>query len=345
MLRQVKVKRSQLVKVSLVFAVLVSLPKTIYIYNKVLEGDKDFSMDWVLDFLIKLVFFFLFSWLILQLNSNWGYLFTKYKKAIRVGAIVILNLAILLIGAPLLDFILTIVIGHPLPREEKGFLLFVLTVLFIILLFVSRILRLQMVSQVSIIENERLKQQNLQTELAALKNQIDPHFLFNSLNSLTCLIRDNEKATQFVKKLSFMYRYILQSGDRDLVSLKEELKFLESYSYLIKTRYRDRFTIDIEIDKKYHEKEIPPLALQLLVENAVKHNEISETNPLTVKIFYKDGFIYVENILQPRTVMAEGTGNGLVNLDKRYFLIAKQNITITKNDNKFSVKLPLKSGK
>ena len=344
MLRQVKVKRSQLVKVSLVFAVLVSLPKTIYIYNKVLVGDMDFSMDWVLDFLIKLIFFFLFSWLILQLNSNWGYLFTKYKKTIRVGAVVILNLAILLIGAPLLDFILTLVIGHPLPKEEKGFILFVLTVLFIILLFVSRILRLQMVSQVSLIENERLKQQNLQTELAALKNQIDPHFLFNSLNSLTCLIRDNEKATQFVKKLSFMYRYILQSGDRDLVSLKEELKFLESYSYLIKTRYRDRFTIEIEIDKKYHEKEIPPLALQLLVENAVKHNEISETNPLTVKIFYKDGFIYVENILQPRTVMAEGTGNGLVNLDKRYYLIAKQNITITKNDNKFSVKLPLKSG-
>ena len=201
-----------------------------------------------------------------------------------------------------------------------------------------------MVQQVSLIENERLKQQNLQTELVALKNQIDPHFLFNSLNSLTCLIRDNDEATQFVKKLSFMYRYILQSGDRDLVSLKEELKFLESYSYLIKARYRDRFTIDIEIDEKYLEKEIPPLALQLLVENAVKHNEISETNPLTVKIFYKNGFIYVENILKPRTVMAEGTGNGLMNLDKRYYLIAKQNIVITKDDNIFSVKLPIKSG-
>lgn len=344
MLRQVKAKQSQLVKISLLFAVLVSLPKTIYIYKMVLEGNMDLSMDWVKDFLIKLVFFFLFSWLILQLNSNWGYSFIKFKKAIRIVVLVILNLAILLIGPLILDFIFTFIIGDPLPEEEKGFLKFVLTILVIILLFVSRILRLKMVQQVSLIENERLKQQNLQTELAALKNQIDPHFLFNSLNSLTCLIRDNDEATQFVKKLSFMYRYILQSGDRDLVSLKEELKFLKSYSYLIKTRYRDRFTIDIEIDEKYHEKEIPPLALQLLVENAVKHNEISETNPLTVKIFYKDGFIYVENILQPRTVMAEGTGNGLVNLDKRYYLIEKQNIVITKEDNKFSVKLPLKSG-
>jgi len=344
MLRQVKVKQSQLVKISLLFAVLVSLPKTIYIYKKVLEGDMDFSMDWLMDFFIKLVFFFLFSWLILQLNSNWSYLFKQYNKVLRIAALVILNIIILIIGPPVLDFIFTLIIGHPLPEDEKGFLMFVLTILVIILLFVSRILRLKMVQQVSLIENERLKQQNLQTELVALKNQIDPHFLFNSLNSLTCLIRDNDEATQFVKKLSFMYRYILQSGDRDLVSVKEELKFLESYSYLIKARYRDRFTINIEIDEKYHEKEIPPLALQLLVENAVKHNEISETNPLTVKIFYKDGFIYVENILQPRTVMAEGTGNGLVNLDKRYYLIEKQNIVITKDDNKFSVKLPLKSG-
>ena len=344
MLRQVKVKQSQLVKISLLFAVLVSLPKTIHIYKMVHEGNMDLSMDWVKDFFVKLVFFFLFSWLILQLNSNWGYLFTKYKKAIRIAGLVILNLTILLIGPPILDLIFTFIVGHPLPEEEKGFLMFVLTVLVIILLFISKILRLQMVQQVSLIENERLKQQNLQTELTALKNQIDPHFLFNSLNSLNCLIRDNDEASQFVKKLSFMYRYILQSGDRDLVSLKEELKFLESYSYLIKARYRDRFTIDIEIDEKYLEKEIPPLALQLLVENAVKHNEISETNPLTVKIFYKNGFIYVENILQPRTVMAEGTGNGLVNLDKRYYLIENQNIVITKDDNIFSVKLPLKSG-
>ena len=106
----------------------------------------------------------------------------------------------------------------------------------------------------------------------------------------------------------------------------------------------DRIDIDIKVDSKYHEKEIPPLALQLLVENAVKHNEISETNPLTVNIYTKDGYVFVENILQPRTVMADGTGNGLINLDKRYHLIAKQSITINKDNNKFSVKLPLKQG-
>lgn len=341
MLRQIRVKQSQLVKISLLFAVLVSLPKTIYIYKMVQAGDMDFSIDWIKDFFIKLIFFFLFSWLILQLNSNWGYFFNNYKKTIRIVALVILNLATLII-APLILRGVHFLINMPMAEEEKGFIPVILSVLVVILLFISRILRLQMVQQKSLLENERLKQQNLQTELTALKNQIDPHFLFNSLNSLSSLIRDNEEAAQFVKKLSFMYRYILQSGDRDLVTVREELKFLESYAYLIRTRYRNRFILNIQIENEYLEKEVPPLALQLLVENAVKHNEISETNPLEVKIFTNQEYVFVENKLQPRTVMAEGTGNGLVNLDKRYYLITKQNIKIHKDDKKFSVKLPLK---
>ena len=230
MLRRIQVKQSQLVKISLLFAVLVSLPKTIYIYKMLHSGDMDFSMVWVKDFFIKLIFFFLFSWLIVQLNSNWGYLFSRNKKALRIVLLFVLNIAILVTAPALLDFIYPLITGNPISNEEKGFLFVVLTTLVILLLFISRILRLQMVQQSSLIENERLKQQNLQTELTALKNQIDPHFLFNSLNSLNCLLRDNDEAAQFVKKLSFMYRYILQSGDRDLVSLTEELKFIESHS-------------------------------------------------------------------------------------------------------------------
>lgn len=138
-----------------------------------------------------------------------------------------------------------------------------------------------------------------------------------------------------------MYRYILQSGDSDLVSVREELKFLESYTYLIQTRYRDRFSIDIKIEDDFLEREIPPLALQLLVENAVKHNEISESNPLNVQIYSKEGFIYVENHIQPRTTLAEGTGNGLQNLKKRFLLLRKQALTITTENNTFSVQLPL----
>ena len=139
-----------------------------------------------------------------------------------------------------------------------------------------------------------------------------------------------------------MYRYILQSRDSDLVTIREELKFLESYTYLIKTRYRDRFTIDITIDDKHLEEGIPPLALQVLVENAVKHNEISEVNPLKVKIFSKGGSIFVENVLRPRSTLADGTRNGLQNLEKRYLLLRKQMIKVNRGNGLFSVELPLK---
>ena len=177
--------------------------------------------------------------------------------------------------------------GVEMTERDTGFLNFTYVNLLIALFFIGRILRLQADKQASRIENELLKQQSLQNELMALKNQIDPHFLFNSLNSLTSLIRDNDRATQFVTKLSHMYRYILQSGESDLVTVREELKFTESYTHLIRARYRDRFSIDIEIADKYLDREIPPLALQLLVENAVKHNEISRTNPLTCTYLFK----------------------------------------------------------
>ena len=138
-----------------------------------------------------------------------------------------------------------------------------------------------------------------------------------------------------------MYRYILQSGDRNLVSVQEELKFLESYTYLIETRYRDRFSIDIQIEEDLLEEQIPPLALQLLVENAVKHNEISESNPLKVDIYSKEASIFVENPLRPRTTLAEGTGNGLSNLRKRYSLLRKQELIVKTENNTFKVELPL----
>ena len=239
--------------------------------------------------------------------------------------LIIIDIVVLFIILTLWKFLHPFLVDIPLSDEDKGFLFFRYWILLIVLFFIARILRLQTDQQENRIENERLKQQNLQNELAALKNQIDPHFLFNSLNSLTSLIRDNVKATQFVKKLSYMYRYILQSGDTDLVSIKDELKFLESYAYLIHTRYRDRFDIEIQIEDKYLEEQIPPLALQLLVENAVKHNEISESNPLKVRLYSKNGSLFVENPIRPRTTLAEGTGNGLLNLKKDFHFCESNN--------------------
>tara|TARA_R110002167_G_scaffold84156_6_gene228739 strand:- start:1981 stop:3021 length:1041 start_codon:yes stop_codon:yes gene_type:complete len=339
-----QVKQSQIVKISLLVSMLLSLPKTVFIYKMIERGKMDFSDVSGPEFVLQFLFYFLFSWLILQLSANWTYKYIT-SAAIRVISSIVIGAVVLIVFLYLLGITYPIFAGHTIAKEEKGFLFFNYAIVLTVLIFVARILRLQVIQKETILENEQLKGQNLQSELTALKNQIDPHFLFNSLNSLNSLIRENKQATAFVTKLSFMYRYILQSGDRDSVSLKEELKFLESYIFLIKTRYRDRFIIDINIEDSYLEKNVPPLALQLLVENAVKHNEISETNPLRVNIYSKDNAIFVENEVRPRSTLADGTGNGLSNLDKRYYLLVKQKLTITTQNNIFCVKLPLLKSK
>jgi len=334
------VKQSSIVKIAILLAILVSVPKTIFIYDMVSQ-DKEFLDVWIADLVYRLIFFFLFSWTILQVNANVGYSKYHWSTSVRLSVMVLVNIAVLIGTLSFFEFLYPYVIQIEMNARDKGFLAFTYTILLLALVFIGRILRLQVEKQETRIENEHLKQQSLQNELIALKNQIDPHFLFNSLNSLTSLIRDNEPATQFVKKLSYMYRYILQSGDSDLVSVKEELKFLESYTYLMRTRYRDRFTIDINIAPDYLAQEIPPLALQLLVENSVKHNEISETHPLKVSIYSKDGSIFVDNPMRLRKTFTEGTKNGLLNLKKRYILLLRKELTVRTENDIFSVQLPL----
>jgi two-component system LytT family sensor kinase len=296
----------------------------------------------VVDFLFRLVFMVFFSWAILEINANVVYIKFKLRGTFATVSIIMLDLVMLFATLTIWKELHPIIVDSPLSDEDRGFLTFGYVTLLIVLYFVARILRLQANQRVSDIENEHLKHQNLQKELTALKNQIDPHFLFNSLNSLTSLIRDNEPATKFVKKLSYMYRYILQSGDSDLVSIREELKYLESYTYLLKTRYRERFEIEVNIAEGLKGRKIPPLALQLLVENAVKHNEISESNPLLVRVYSRENSIFVENPLRPRTTMAEGTGTGLLNLRKRYLLLQQQDILVRTENGIFQVELPLR---
>lgn len=340
-----QVKQSAIIKIGVLIAILASLPKTIFLYEMISEGNLGFASIWITDLLYRLIFFFLFSWAILELNANIGYAKYKWSTKMRMAVLVLINIAILVAALVLFKFMYPLLLGTEISARDNGFLNFTYVNLLIALFFIGRILRLQTDKQESRMENERLKQQSLQNELMALKNQIDPHFLFNSLNSLTSLIRDNEKATQFVKKLSHMYRYILQSGESDLVSVREELKFTESYTHLIRTRYRDRFSIDTQIEDRFLDREIPPLAIQLLVENAVKHNEISKSKPLTVRIYMKEGSIYVANPIQPRTVLKEGTKNGLLNLKKRYVLLLKKEVKVHTENNIFAVELPLSKRK
>ncbi|MEM9143790.1 MAG: histidine kinase, partial [Bacteroidota bacterium] len=212
----------------------------------------------------------------------------------------------------------------------------------VMLLVISKAIKLHNQSKLDAVEKEVLKQQSLENELAALKNQINPHFLFNSLNSLSLLVREDQKAAgKFINKLSFLYRYILQSKDQDLVTVKEELKFLESYIHLIKERYRDNFKVNIHIKEHQLQKKIPTLALQLLMENAVKHNEISNGKPLEVDVFDENNYLVVKNRLQRRIGHIESTHTGLRNLNTRFKLHLGEELRISKDGAHFTVKLPM----
>ncbi|MDC1105214.1 histidine kinase [Prolixibacteraceae bacterium] len=189
--------------------------------------------------------------------------------------------------------------------------------------------------------NNQLQEDKLRAELHALQNQINPHFLFNSLNVLISEIYlDQESAVTYTQHLSDIYRYVLQSIDHYTVKLKDEIDFLNSYIYIQKTKYEDAFQVKIDIDKETLNKEIPVLALQLLVENAIKHNAILQNKPLVLDISSDEGRLVVTNTLGAKPVTTSG-GVGLKNLNRRYRLLSSQSIEVDKSASHYRVILPL----
>lgn len=193
------------------------------------------------------------------------------------------------------------------------------------------------------IENESLKSEALQSQFESLKNQLSPHFLFNSLTALKTLINESpETAQNYVNNLSKALRYTLQSNEKQLVTLKEELEFTDSYLFLIKMRFDTNLTVVIRTDEQFMLYELPPLTIQTLVENAVKHNEVSKRKPLTLIIeTTENGSLFVQNSIQAKITEEEGTGIGLTNLSKQFQLLLGKEITISKENNEFKVEIPL----
>ena len=197
--------------------------------------------------------------------------------------------------------------------------------------------------QDSVTETEQLKKANLQSQFDALKNQVSPHFLFNSLNTLSSLIEDNpDKAIKFVNQLSVVYRYLLQSNEKELSTLAEELAFLNAYFFLLKTRFDDGIFMKIDIDQKFQQFLIPPLTLQILVENSVKHNIVSVTKPLLITLTSSgENLLIVKNNFQKKTLLVTSNGLGLANIAAKYKLLNKPGLEIIENKNDFIVTLPL----
>ncbi|NDV59356.1 sensor histidine kinase [Bacteroides sp. 519] len=193
-----------------------------------------------------------------------------------------------------------------------------------------------------IIENQQLQAENILGQYEVLKNQLNPHMLFNSLNTLQSLTReDTQKAQEYIRELSRVLRYTLQGNEEKTVTLYDEMQFLSAYSFLLKMRYENNLHFVLQIDKSLEAYFLPPMSLQVLIENAVKHNEISDRNPLTIHIYTDDGpVVCVSNAIQPRLTHSSGTGIGLANLAKRYQLLFGQDISITEDIN-FTVRIPL----
>lgn len=197
------------------------------------------------------------------------------------------------------------------------------------------------------LQKNKLKEQKIiagtaSAQFESLKNQIDPHFLFNSLNVLTSLIEEHpENAQRFTTSLSKIYRYVLDQKDKELVSLEEELAFAKTYIQLLQMRFENSLYFELPETVSNPDAKVVPLSLQLLLENTIKHNIVSETKPLYIRIYVEGNYLVIENDLQPKEVLKTRKGVGLQNIINRYGIITNRKVEILNNKHIFKVKLPI----
>jgi len=194
----------------------------------------------------------------------------------------------------------------------------------------------------SLIDVEKHKAESVSAQLENLKNQLNPHFLFNNLSVLASLVyKDQDKAVEFINELSKVYRYILENKNAELVSLQAELDFLEHYIYLLKIRFDSSISFDILIDDYCKSLFMPPMSLQMLVENAIQHNEASQSNPLRISIYTGLKLITIKNPVNFRRDKIISSKTGLKNIESRYSFFTSQQVDITNDGKVFQVTLPL----
>ena len=280
------------------------------------------------------------------LNTKWDWI-TQTKQRVTVGIIgtIIYTIPVVL-G---INYLLWIVIGGAdVVMFFSGSSLFIHLFYIIISFGVSSFLHAKafMTNWKIAMTQESTKQEIVaKTETAkfeSLKSQLDPHFLFNSLNVLTSLIGENPyKAEKFTTKLSKIYRYVLEQRNKDLIPVLEEIKFANTYMELLGMRFEDAVKFEIPSSIMNENLKIVPLSLQLLLENAVKHNVVSSSKPLTIRIYEKDNYLIIENNINPKQAIGQGTRVGLRNIVDRYGLITDKNVIIENNNKIFKVSLPL----
>ena len=194
------------------------------------------------------------------------------------------------------------------------------------------------------VEAEQFKKESVEAQFEALRNQINPHFLFNCFNALSSLVyKDADVSAKFIAQLSVVYRYLLYNQEKKVVRLKEELSFIDAYFYLLKIRFGDNIIIDKQIRAEDENYFLAPATLQMLIENAIKHNVVSSRFPLHIHLFIEDHWIVVSNSLQEKQVKEDSTHIGLKNIQSRYAFLSDEEVKIIKTSSEFLVKIPLVS--
>ncbi len=194
----------------------------------------------------------------------------------------------------------------------------------------------------SIEEREQAKQAQIRSELAGLRNQVNPHFLFNSMNTLmNIVIEDQQLAVNFLKKLSKVYRYVLENREAQTIPLRQELDFIHSYVFLQKERFKGNLEVKIDIADHHLDQHIIPLSLQILFENAIKHNIISRRKPLLIEVFVNEGKLVILNNLQRKEQVMDSTKVGLENIKTRYRFFTEETVEVKENEQYFAVAIPL----
>lgn len=256
----------------------------------------------------------------------------KLLKSLAFGLVVMLGLA----------YIQQLILSHVnfgpvmLMIEVRGILINLVFYMFL------NLLQQNYENQHVNMELERIKNDNLGAQYELLKQQINPHFLFNSLTTLKAMVETgDEQSVDFILKLSNFYRYTLESRKLDLISLHQEMEILNAFLFLQKARFAEGFTFTSSLDDKVLETLIPPFTLQLLVENCLKHNVVSLNKPLHIRLFQLEDFIVVENEIQPKSDNNDSLGVGLKNIEQRYSHLSEKKVEIVNDQRVFIIKLPL----
>ncbi len=275
-----------------------------------------------------------------------NYLVSRYsvfKEPVKLLSSQVLSLVAFVVGVEVLEiFALTKLLSVPLTQAEKSGIIItsVLITFTISAVYASVAFFIQWKS--NLLRAQALEKANMEARYDTLRNQVNPHFLFNSLNTLLMLVGDNPAAARYVESVSEFMRYMLNTRDKEVVLLRDELKMAREYVFIQQNRFGSKLNVEFMVPESFDDHEVAPLALQMLIENALKHNVVSRDNPLNVRIFTEGNeFLVVENNIQPKIEKEPSTGVGLENIRSRYLYLCGKEVMVKQEDNLFRVKLPL----